>query len=65
MPRRWTNEWQRLADRLHLPREAIETVWSLIGTRTETVLDELAREASDKSAIWLPISRCRAASFAG
>ena len=43
------NEWQRLADRLKLPREAIETVWSLIGTRTETILDELAHEASDKS----------------
>ena len=38
------SEWQRLADRLGLPREAVETVWSLIGTRTESVLDELADE---------------------
>jgi glycerol-3-phosphate dehydrogenase len=43
------NAWQRLADRLSLPREVVATVWSLIGTRTEIVLDELAREAGDKS----------------
>jgi glycerol-3-phosphate dehydrogenase len=34
------NEWQRLASRLRLPREVVETVWSLIGTRTESVLTE-------------------------
>ncbi len=43
------NELQRLADRLKLPREAIETVWSLTGTRTETVLNDVARETADDS----------------
>lgn len=49
-------EQKRLADRFHLPLAAIEKIWSLIGTRTESVLRESGCEGGDAEPARRPIA---------
>jgi glycerol-3-phosphate dehydrogenase len=39
-------EWDRIAQRFSLDRRAVETIWSLVGTRSETILADLSRAGS-------------------
>ena len=47
-------EWDRLAARFTLDRSAIETIWSLVGTRAESILAAIAGGADRFDAACLP-----------
>ena len=43
-PARLLSEWNRLAEQFGVERSTIETIWSLVGTRTESILAEAAAQ---------------------
>ena len=47
-------EWDRIAARFSLDRSAIEAVWPLVGTRTESIIEAASRNPNGLDAVCLP-----------